>query len=255
MIHVQYSWLKDDDIGNLYMSGSTFITFNGNKMWHSPDYQYKEVPADEVYGGPPAAYNVTVEEWWCYQTDLCSGKTKIRTNSGWDFLTEGPKLFNWYLGNHMIICEEDVCPYEIDGKNTFSVMNKTTQELLHFLKFDPSLNIFSRRKNLMLPDNISIQSGDVKSYDSYSWSENYFELDGKKTTFEKLLRWSLTQPYNPIMTAGRNDLNEYKGSSAEGTNSFEWQMDKIKQLSENDKNALNQTKKERKQTSEDIFSL
>ena len=198
MIHVQYSWLENDGIGNIYKTSSTFITFKGNKMWHSPDFQCKDVPADEAYGGPPAAYDVTVEEWWCYQTDLCTGNTKIRTTSGWDYLTEGPKLFNWWLGDHVIICEDDICPYKVDGKKCFAIISKTTQELLHFLEFDSVTNTFHRRKRLALPTNISIKSGQVKNCGSYRWTENSFELNGQKSTYEKLLRWSLTN--NNFMT-------------------------------------------------------
>lgn len=193
MVHIEYELLNGYDFQRISHWRSTFISFKKNEMWHSLSRQYREVAADAVYGGSPAPYTVTVEDMSFAKTDLLSGKTGY-AESGYDFLTEGPKAFNWILGDHVIICRKDTCPYEIDEKKCFSSINQTTRLLLRSLVFQPHSNTFLFRPPAKdFPREISIVSGAVKAYDSYSWKSAAFSLNGQSCSFEDLLRWSVRQ--------------------------------------------------------------
>lgn len=160
-------------------------------MWHSPDYEIKSVPVKDVYGGPPGP-DIDVQEWHFEKLNLCTGQ-KIYGSSGYDYLTEGPKLLNQLLGRHYVLCSPEWYAW-FDLKHVTryqSRLKQEVQELLMFMSLDETSNCFRRRKSLRLTEGASIGTGSVFDREGYRWQRNFFEWNNRNCTFEQLLRQTI----------------------------------------------------------------
>lgn len=205
MIFIQYEWLAGLPIGNLFSSDSKFVTVKGNRMSHSASSHFHTEELDDYdsFGLIQPSGTTTAETGTWYETDLSTGREKYHSTSTavtnrWNHLTEGPSSIGWNLSSQMMIADDAVCPYRMDGKWCFSIISSVTQTLLNFLFCSKD---FSRTPHTSyycrpliqydLPQNMAIMSGDTIKYESYYWRTNQFVLNGQQATYEDLLRWSL----------------------------------------------------------------
>lgn len=189
MVYIESKLVKSTNLGKFLKNNGSFVMIKGFFMYHSPfQHNFRSVPADEVYGGTPAPYDVSVADFSCYEMGLSSGRQRV-INKYYNDLDEGPGFFNSVVRKALVLYDPEI--YNIvsymDSRDTLVRIGPVTRKLLNY--------VTEKSKNVYKCDNMELQYGVyVKATDiwektgSYEWRRGTFRLDGQPATFEEVLR-------------------------------------------------------------------
>ncbi len=192
MIHIDPDLLREFAIIRLFDNHQTFASFHNNVVYHSPDSRDKSVPADEVYGGPPAPYDVTVTECWCQETNLLTGYRREVGLSKYNLIMDGPGFMQTLFGSNQFVGNSFRRTGKADNKLEFDCLTPAAEAIFRALVYDPDTNCYRYDESVKLPPKFRIiDKNKPVAYSDYKWSPPIFLYDGDSCNFEKFLQHGL----------------------------------------------------------------